>query len=72
MHKLSYELTMNSMVIPTAKITFKGCRDVWVCNPMEEIANAIDMGEPFIAHAVVGMDPSEIIVNPAFVMLVER
>lgn len=57
---------------PTAKLTLRTGREVWVCNPYAEIQDAMAQGKPFGAHAVVGMKPSPIVVNPAHVALVEE
>jgi hypothetical protein len=55
----------------TATVTMKSGKEVTLCNPFTEVQDAIAAGEPFTAHAVVGMKPSPVVINPAHVALVE-
>jgi len=72
MQSLSFERDVNGFVFPTAKITLRaGSRELWLCNPWEELRDAMDAGKPFEAQTVVGMHPKPLIVNPAHVALVE-
>lgn len=72
MQTLTHALDVNGLVQPSAKLTLKsGAREIYLCNPFAELVEAIAAGEPFIAHAVVGMQPVELIVNPSAVAIVE-
>ena len=55
----------------TAQITLKTGREIYVCNPMPELATVMEAGEPFVAHSVVGMEPQQLIVNPPHVAAIE-
>lgn len=58
-------------VIVTAFMTLKSGREMYLCNPMDELTEAMDTGQPFKAHTVVGMEPNEAIINPAHVATIE-
>lgn len=57
---------------PTVKITTRSGREVWLCNNYEEVDMAVKVGDPFSAHACIGMRPSPVTINPAHVELVEK
>ena len=71
MNTLSFSPDVNGMVQPTAQLTLKTGREVWLCNPVDELTEAMATGEPFTAHIVVGMAPRVLIVNPAHVVTIE-
>ena len=71
MRTLTYELDTNKLVHPTARVTFKGGREDWLCNPFTEVTEAMGEGKPFMAHAIRGMTPHDMIINPTAVASVE-
>lgn len=56
----------------TATLLLKGGKGTYLCDVFEEIVEAMHEGLPFLAHEVIGMQASEIIVNPAHVATVSR
>lgn len=71
MRVLNYEKDVNGFLQPTSTLTMKGGKEFWLGNPMSELAEAMDEGKPFTAHAVKGMQPVEVIVNPPHVATIE-
>lgn len=57
-------LDMQGMVALTARVWPKRGDGFYVCNPMDELIEARDSGEPFVAHTVVGMKPKRVIIEP--------
>ena len=56
----------------TAKITMRGGREMWMCNPYSLLAEALVEGKPFEAHMIESMEPKQIMINPAHVATIER
>lgn len=71
MTTLSYEPDANGFVQPLAKVTLKTGREVWVCNPYEDVRDAHAEGASFEAHAVVALAPKPITLNPAHIAAIE-
>jgi hypothetical protein len=71
MKTLTYELDANGFVQPTAMLTLRSGREHYLGNPMGELKDAMSEGEPFVCHAVRGMAPYEVVVNPAHVASIE-
>ena len=44
----------------------------YICNPFDEIIEARDSGEPFVAHMVVGMKPKRTIIEPGTLTRIEE
>jgi hypothetical protein len=55
MKTLSYEKYAGGLVQPTALVTMRGGREIWLCNPCEDVKAAITAGEVPEAHQVVAM-----------------
>lgn len=60
------------MAVVTARLTMKGGRELWMCDAYSHIAEAISEGEPFEAHMIIGMEPKQIVINPAYVATLQR
>lgn len=63
---------MDAVVVITAKLTVRGGKETWLCNPFSELTEAMDAGETFTAHEIIGMKPNPIIVNPANVATIAK
>lgn len=64
-------LDINGLAHMLVKVTLKGGRELYLCNAYSDVLAAMLAREPFTAHAVVGMAPRNVVVNPAYVALVE-
>lgn len=71
MHHLTYT-EANGLVQPTALVTFRGGDQSHICNSWDELVAAMDAGKPFVAHAVRGMQPQELVINPPHVVTVYK
>jgi hypothetical protein len=71
MKTLDYTTHESGAVVPTAKVELATGREFYVCNPMPDLAEAMEAGEPFTAHSIIGMAPIEVIVNPAHVAAID-
>ena len=58
-------------VVVTARLTLKSGREMYLCNPMDELTEAMDAKETFKGHTVVGMKPNDAVINPAHVAAIE-
>jgi hypothetical protein len=58
------DMNMRGAVALIAKVVPKRGEEFYVCNPMDEIIEARESGEPFVAHAVIGMKPKRVIIEP--------
>jgi hypothetical protein len=65
-------LDMTGMVMPTARVTPKKGQDYLVCNPVDELIDAMESGESFVAHSVVGMKPKRVIIQPGTISHIEE
>jgi hypothetical protein len=63
---------MQEAVAITARITPKRGDQFYVCNPFDEIIEARDSGEPFVAHTVVGMRPLRVMIEPGTIARIEE
>lgn len=61
----------NGFAPPLVKVTMRGTRELYLCNDYDEVSEAVRLGKPFAAHAVVGMKPSPVTINPLHVALLE-
>jgi hypothetical protein len=66
------QANMPGSAMVTAEVRLGSGRTFYVCNPIEELTEAMAAGESFVAHSVVGMAPIEVIVNPKHVATIER
>lgn len=66
------DMDMQGMVANTARVVPKRGDDFYVCNPMDELIEARESGEPFVAHAVVGMKPKRVIIEPGTIARIEE
>lgn len=71
METLSCTPDINGFVNAVAQVTLVTGREIWVCNPMDELTSAMASGQPFKAHTVVSLKPNEIVINPEHVVCVE-
>ena len=65
-------LDMKGVVAMTARVQPKRGDGFWVCNPMDELIEARESGEPFVAHMVVGMKPKRVIIEPGTIDRIEE
>lgn len=65
-------LDMSEMVTPTANVTPKRGEDFYLCNPFDEIIEARDNGEPFVAHMVIGMLPKRVVIEPGSLIVIKE
>lgn len=68
---LTYIMGDFDQAVPMARLTLKGGREMYLANSFDQLTAAMEAGDPFLAHQVVGMRPVEIIVNPPHVALIE-
>lgn len=66
------KLDMTGIVALTARVYPKRGQDFVVCNPMDEIIEASESNEPFVAHMVVGMQPKRVIIEPNTIARIEE
>jgi hypothetical protein len=66
------DLPVAGMVTATAHVIPKKGEGFYVCNPMDEIIAARESGEPFVAHAVIGMKPKRVIIEPGTLARIEE
>lgn len=66
------DMDMGDMVYMTALVVPKKGEEFYLCNPMDEIIEARDSGEPFIAHAVVGMKAKRVIIEPGTIARIQE
>lgn len=71
MNTLDYATRESGVVLPTAKVELATGREFYVCNSMPDLIGAMEAGEPFTAHSIVGLAPIEVIINPAHVAVIE-
>jgi hypothetical protein len=74
MKTLSYEFQplLEGAVIITATLTLRKGDPIYLCDNFGQLQEAMDEGKPFLAHKVVGMNPVDLIVNPANVATIEK
>lgn len=60
----SPDLDMTGIVAWTARVFPKRGEEFVLCNPFDEIVEARDSGEPFIAHTIVAMQAKRVIIEP--------
>lgn len=60
------------MVAITARVTPKRGDRFYLCNSMDEFIEARESGEPFVAHAVVGMEAKRVLIEPGTIARVEE
>lgn len=65
-------LDMTGIVASTALVTPKRGDRFYLCNPMDEIIEARESGEPFVAHSVVGMKAKRTIIEPGTIARIEE
>jgi hypothetical protein len=65
-------LDMRGIPATTALVTPKRGDEFYVCNPLDEIISARESGEPFIAHAVIGMKPKRTIIEPGTIARIQE
>jgi hypothetical protein len=65
-------MNMGGVVAIVAKVVPKRGEEFYICNPMDEIIDARDSGEAFVAHAVVGMMPKRVIIEPGTIARIEE
>ena len=61
-----------SDVMPTVRVTPKQGDPFYLCNPMDEVIEAIDSHEPFVAHVVAAMQPKRAVLMPGSIAKVEE
>lgn len=66
------DMDMQGMVAMTARVVPKRGEKFYVCNPMDEIIEARESGEPFVAHAVIGLKPKRVIIEPGTIARIEE
>lgn len=64
-------VTRHGLAQPTATLTLKTGREIWLCNPVDELTEAMGAGEPFRGHTAKAMKAHPLIVNPAHVATIE-
>jgi hypothetical protein len=75
MRTLGYQfqpLLQGAVVITAALRLRKGDDPIYLCDTWDQLVEAMDAGEPFLAHRVVGLKPVDLIVVPANVATIER
>lgn len=56
-----------------ARVYPKRGEDFVICNPFDEIIEARESGEPFVAHRVIGMQPPKrVIIEPGTISRIEE
>ena len=65
-------LDMTGVVRTTATVHPKKGYEFWVCNPLDELIEAMESGEPFVAHQVKGMKAKRVIINPGTIARIEE
>jgi len=66
------DLDMTDVVAITARVTPKRGEEFSLCNPMDELTDAMESGEPFVAHSVVGMKAKQVIIMPGTIARIEE
>jgi hypothetical protein len=66
------DLDMQGAVACTATMFPRKGFEFWVCNPMDELIEAMEWGEKFIAHKIVAMQPKRVVINPADIARIEE
>ena len=56
----------------TAKAYPKKGDEFYLCNPMDELIAAMYAGDRFVAHAVIGMVPKRVIIDPQDIARIEE
>lgn len=73
MHTLTPVLQQpGDAAIPTARLVLKNGKETYLCDEFEQVVKAMDEGKPFLAHEVIGLKPSDLVVNPSAVATVAR
>jgi hypothetical protein len=62
---------VNGFSQPLVRLTLKTKRELWLANEYAAIKDALDAGQPFEAHMIVGLKPVPVVITPAHVALVE-
>ena len=65
-------LDMTDVVATTATIVPKKGHEFWVCNPMDELVEAMEAGERFVGHRIVGMKAKRVVFDPSDIARVEE
>ena len=66
------DLPVEGFVMETVRVIPKRGDHFFVCNPLDEIIEARDSGEPFVAHMVIGMKPKRVIIEPGTIARMEE
>jgi hypothetical protein len=66
------DLPVEGFVAEVVRVTPKRGDHFYLCNPLDEIIEARDSGEPFVAHAVVGMKPKRMVIEPGTIARYEE
>lgn len=66
------DLPVKGMVEETARVIPKRGDPFYLCNPMDEIIDAVESGESFVANLVIGMQPKRIIIQPGTIARIEE
>lgn len=66
------DLPVEGMVAETARVIPKRGDHFFLCNPFDEIIEARDSGEPFVAHMVIGMKPKRLLIEPGTIARIEE
>jgi hypothetical protein len=56
---------------PTAKVTLRTGREIWVCDDVTELDEAMEAGVPFRGHKSVAFRSEPVTLNPAHVAAIE-
>lgn len=70
MDTLKFKTRGNAAVI-TCRVQPRAGEHFYLCNNYEDVRTAIDVGRPFEAHKVIGMEPHPVTLNPAHLISVE-
>ena len=65
-------LDMTGQVAITAEVFPKRGGRFYVCNPFDELIEARESGEPFVAHTIVGMRPKRVLIEPGTIDRIEE
>lgn len=69
----TFQPLLEGAVIVTARLRLaKSADEIWLCDVFTQLKEAMDEGVPFLAHRVIGLNPVDLIVNPANVATIEE
>ena len=66
------EMDMQGMALHTATVIPKKGDSFWLCNPVDEIIEAMESGEPFVAHQIIAMQAKRVIIQPDTIARIEE